>query len=249
MFVQRSLLAVFLAGTLFLGPISASATDLVTQNSSGSARSPFNGEPVRVTRGPADFFSIFRPKEPKKKQVKTRRVRRAPPLTVSPRPRGRDATMVAAGLAGLGAIEDTVAKQALDDGMGRLAGYQNAEVARVETKARLTAARAMQGQLQSEADGARGPAAILRDLEALDLESASYSEDFAALKAELDSTEIQSTRLDALTVEIARLESEALAAEELANEAFVLAANGRDLAPATRRDLNHLLGLPTPQAR
>lgn len=248
MFVQRSLLAVTLAGTLCLGPISASATDLVTQNSSGGLQSLLNGEPVRVTRGPADFFSIFRPKEPKK-QKKTRRVRRVPPLTVSPRPRGRDTTIAAAGLAGLSAIEDTVAKQSLDDGMGRLAGYQTAEAARVETKARLSAARAMQGQLQTEADGARGPAAILRDLEALDLDSDSYAEDFAALKTELDATEIRGTRLDALTVEIARLETEALAAVDRANEAFVLAANGRDLAPDTRRDLNHLLGLPTPQAR
>jgi ribosomal 50S subunit-associated protein YjgA (DUF615 family) len=158
-------------------------------------------------------------------------------------------TIAAAGLAGLGAIEDTVARDALDSGMGRLAGYQNAEVARVEMEARLVAARVMLDRLQAEAASARGPAAILRDLERLDLESPDYAEAFEALKAELDATEIRGTRSDALVVEIARLETEVVAATERADEAFLQAANGRDLSPDTRRDLNHLLGLPVPQPR
>ena len=248
MFVQRSILAAFLAGSLSLGSSPVGATDLVMQNTGGSLRDLFNGEPVRVTRGPADFFSIFRPKQPKK-QKKTSRARRAPSVTVSPRPRVREAATISVGLAGLGAIEDTVAKQALDDGMGRLAGYQTAEAARVEIEARLAVAREMLDQLKSEAEVSRGPAAILRDLEALDLESDGYAEDFATLKAELDASDIRSTRLDSLTVEIARLETVALAAADRANEAFTLAANGRDLAPDTRRDLNYLLGLPTAEAR
>ena len=247
MFFQRPTRAAALAGTLLFAATPIGAADVVTQNSGGGLQSLFNGEPVRVTRGPADFFSIFRPREPKA-QKKPRRVRRAPALTVSPRPRVRDIAMVAPGLAGLGAIEDTVAKQALDDGMGRLAGYQSAEAARVGTEARLAAARELQAQLQAETTVARGPAAILRDLEALDLESDSYTEDFATLKAELDATDIRKTRFEALTVEIARLETEALAATDRANEAFALAANGRELSPETRRDLNHLLGLPAPEA-
>ena len=248
MLVQRSTFAAVLALTLSLGPNLVGATDLVTQDSGGGLRSLFNGEPVRVTRGPADFFAIFRPKDQKEKK-KTRRVRRAPSVTISPRPKVRQTATITAGLVGLGAIEDTVAKQALDDGMGRLAGYQSAEAARVETEARLIAARDMQAQLQAEAEASRGPAAILRDLEALDLESDNYTGDFAALKAELDATDIRRTRLDALAVEIARLETEVLAAADRANDAFVLAANGRALAPDTRRDLNHLLGLPAPGAR
>lgn len=247
MFVRRSLLSAALSGALSLGISPVAASDLVTQNAGGGFRGLFSGEPVRVTRGPGDFFSIFRPKK-QKVEKKTRKVRRTPPLTVSPRPRVRDTATVAVGLTGLGAIEDTVARQSLDDGMGRLAGYQSAEVARVETAARLAAAKLLLKQLEEEAV-ARGPAAILRDLEALDLNSPDYAEEFAALKAELDETEIRGSRSDALSVEIARLETEALATADRANKAFILAANGRELAPETRRDLNHLLGLPTPQTR
>ena len=64
MFVQRAMLTAALAGTLCLGIAPARASDLVTQNSGGGLQGLFRIESVGVTRGPVDFFSIFRPKEP-----------------------------------------------------------------------------------------------------------------------------------------------------------------------------------------